>query len=55
VNRNNGEMRTEEDNIKYLRATFGLMEDKNHEIKELENQVFDIGRLINSFGEFIKV
>lgn len=48
-------MRTEEDNIKYLRATFGLMEDKNHEIKELENQVFDIGRLINSFGEFIKV
>lgn len=35
-----GEIRNEEQNIKYLRATFGLMEDKNQEIKELENQIF---------------
>jgi len=34
------EIRNEEENIKYLRATFGLMEDKNYEIKGLENQVF---------------
>ena len=49
------EIRNEEENIKYLRATFGLMEDKNYEIKGLENQVFQISKLIKEFGEFIKV
>ena len=49
-----GEMRNEEQNAKYLRATFGLMEDKNLEIKGLETQILQIAKLTGSFGQFIK-